>query len=254
MLFRVIKLSCDRLVILLSFIAIAFIPAWSREEIRISSFNAGLSCCFAVETDSGVFLVDAGSPGQDEKIIKKVREFSGKPVRMIILTHAHFDHVGSAGKIREKLGVPIAVHYLDSLDLAEGKTRLDSVAGWGKLGKVILPLAYKIYRPPKIVPDIIIRDSLDLCKYGFPGYFLHTPGHTAGSITLILHNKAAITGDLIVSLPRIMVQCYFASGWKDLDLSLDKLKKKGPEQIYSGHSCKPIDREKLMTLKPFYLR
>ena len=43
--------------------------------------------------------------------------------------------------------------------------------------------------------DIIVKDRLDLKDYGIPGYVLHTPGHSKGSMSVVLDNNTAIVGD-----------------------------------------------------------
>ncbi len=108
-------------------------------------------------------IVDPAAEG--ERILQEVE---GTNVKYILLTHAHLDHVGALAEVREATGAPLGVHPADAqrfevdaaildLDLADG-----DVLEWG---------------------DCQLR-------------VVHTPGHTPGSVCLILDERVLV-GDTI---------------------------------------------------------
>ncbi len=66
---------------------------------------------FAVSGERGWTLVDAGLNGSAGRIQGWAEEhFPGRPPRAIVLTHAHFDHVGAIDTLLDSWNVPVYVH------------------------------------------------------------------------------------------------------------------------------------------------
>ncbi|MEU4837576.1 MBL fold metallo-hydrolase [Nocardia testacea] len=67
---------------------------------------------YLIEDEDGVTLVDTGLPATFRRITTALREIGRTPaeVRAVLLTHAHFDHVGSARRAHSTWGVPVFVH------------------------------------------------------------------------------------------------------------------------------------------------
>jgi glyoxylase-like metal-dependent hydrolase (beta-lactamase superfamily II) len=59
--------------------------------------------CYLVREADGLSLIDTGLPGSANDIVAAAREL-GTPIRRVVLTHAHMDHVGSVDALVEKLG------------------------------------------------------------------------------------------------------------------------------------------------------
>jgi hydroxyacylglutathione hydrolase len=218
--------------------------------LRVCVIPAGMSFAFAVESDSGLFLIDAGSPGHGKAIVKRLTRFSAKPLRLIIVTHAHFDHYGSADELRTLTGAPIAIHKDDAEDMAAGRTRLDLVRGWGVIGKALLPLAERMTNPRPTRADILLSDGDSLNRYGLPGIAVHTPGHTPGSITVLLRDSTALVSDLLVSSPWLGLQCYYATNWSQLAPSFTRVMAMGVRRAFTGHSSRLFDRKSLEAIVP----
>ncbi|WP_306452765.1 MBL fold metallo-hydrolase [Micrococcus luteus] len=74
--------------------------------------------CYLIEDTDGLTLVDAGLPAVWRPLGHAVRALGRRPedIKALVLTHAHFDHVGAARRLVERLGVPVyahrAEHYL----------------------------------------------------------------------------------------------------------------------------------------------
>ncbi|MGB8707599.1 MAG: MBL fold metallo-hydrolase [Dehalococcoidia bacterium] len=91
---------------------------------------------------------------------------------------------------------------------------------------------------PPLKPNIIIEGELDLSKFGVDGKVIHTPGHTPGSVSVILPNGEFIVGDLIMrGMLRFWQPNYplFADNMFQLKESLKLILRKKPTKIYCTH-------------------
>lgn len=122
-------------------------------------------------------------PGDEVSKIIAILERNQLTVKMIVITHAHIDHIGGAEKLRAHTGAPVYMHEADKM-LSD---HLDVQAGW--LG-METPEDPGIDQPAR-EGDIIRAGSIE-------AHVLHTPGHTAGSISLYLPLESrVIAGDTL---------------------------------------------------------
>jgi glyoxylase-like metal-dependent hydrolase (beta-lactamase superfamily II) len=204
---------------------------------------------YLIEQNGRTVLVDAGMPGEAEKILRMIKSAGVTHLDLIFLTHAHIDHCGSAAAISDATKAPIAIHQADADALAKGETRLGTVRGRGKLMKWLFPLIDRIVPTPPTTADIVLEDGQNLLDHGFDAEVLHTPGHTYGSSTLLV-DEAAFVGDLVTIVRRgSKLQSYYAESWSMLVPSLEKLVSAGPVLIYPGHGKRAI---RLSEIKALY--
>ncbi len=151
-----------------------------------------------------VVMVDTGHKNTTRSLLTGLAEISKQPadVDLIILTHTHFDHAGGAKEIRELTGAPLAVHKEEAGFLKRGKTPFPRGTRWkGKLMVLIGRIfARGMSKYPPVTPDILIEEELDLSAYGIPGKVVHTPGHTSGSVSVLLETGEALVGDNVLGL------------------------------------------------------
>ena len=108
-------------------------------------------------------MIDGGPPKMRKTFLKRLNEFSIDPkeIQLIVLTHGHFDHAGSAKEIQEITGAKIAIHEKDKLDLEQGFSKWPKgVTSWGKISASIFKALLKnqmIY--PTVKADIILDDD-----------------------------------------------------------------------------------------------
>jgi glyoxylase-like metal-dependent hydrolase (beta-lactamase superfamily II) len=116
-------------------------------------------------------------PGDDAGKIKDFITENGFDLKFIINTHGHGDHIGANGSFK----VPIYIHSLDKDFLTDPSLNLSRM------------FFFSIKSPPaaKLLYD---GDVIRLGSLEFK--VIHTPGHTPGSITLIL-GGIAFTGDTL---------------------------------------------------------
>lgn len=161
-----------------------------------------MAFCHLVESSEGLVLIDAGSPGKEHEILRHLKRLGRDDLRLILITHAHLDHYGSAAALRRETGALVAIHAADAEPMAKGETRLGSARYWGFFIKLILPWVEKRVGPEPVAADILLADGDDLRQFGLPGRIVHTPGHTPGSCSVIVSDGIAFVGDLVSPMGR----------------------------------------------------
>ncbi|SBC51921.1 Hydroxyacylglutathione hydrolase [Staphylococcus aureus] len=151
--------------------------------MRISSLTLGLvdTNTYFIENDKAVILIDPS--GESEKIIKKLNQIN-KPLKAILLTHAHFDHIGAVDDIVDRFDVPVYMHE------AEFDFLKDPVKnGADKFKQYGLPIITS-----KVTPEKLNEGSTEI--EGLKFNVLHTPGHSPGSLTYVF-DEFAVVGDTL---------------------------------------------------------
>jgi len=206
-----------------------------------------MSSTYLLENQNGLYLVDAGSPGNERQIMQAIQQ-RGKPLRLIFITHAHFDHYGAADAVHRQTGAPIAIHHADVQAMAAGETPIRQARGRGRLTRALMPLFKRWIPSVPTQADLPLQDGDRLDSYGLDATLLHTPGHTPGSSCLIVEETLAFAGDLLSATGRPHVQRYFADDWSQIPTSLARLQAIKPQRIYAGHGIEPINGEALQKL------
>ena len=141
------------------------------------------NCYFYVDDATGHgFVIDPGA--QAEKLLQTVRQ-RGWTIEKILLTHGHFDHMGAACELSQALGASIYAHENAGAYLLDPVMNLSIHCG----PAITVPNAHALRDGDEV------RLQADL---HFALRVLHTPGHTADSITLCsLRDGVAFVGDTI---------------------------------------------------------
>jgi glyoxylase-like metal-dependent hydrolase (beta-lactamase superfamily II) len=208
--------------------------------MRIHPLSSGLGFTFLLEDTHGLFLIDAGSPGQQARVLAKMKALGRTDLKLIWITHAHYDHYGSAAALRELTGAPIGVHAADADYLSAGGSPLGTPHDLGFVFTLGLPLVNRVWPLPVTPPDFTLQDGDTLERFGLNASILHTPGHTPGHTCLLLPDRIAISGDLFGRNPRPRLQYLVATDWSQLPHSLARFQAARPEWTYTGHSPRPI--------------
>lgn len=92
--------------------------------VVVHSLPLAMSRAYLIEQGACLILVDAGVPGEEARILRAIQRRHPARLSMIFITHAHFDHYGSAAALRRATGAPIAIHESDAEAMADGEIPL----------------------------------------------------------------------------------------------------------------------------------
>lgn len=184
-------------------------------------------------------LVDTGNSGSEQKILDAMQEVGLEPgmLKLVILTHAHFDHAGSAAKLKELTGCQILIQSKDADRLKAGYAPLPPGTRWK--AKLLVGLARifvrKMGKFSPVDPDILVQDTFDLEPYGFPGKVYHTPGHTRGSTVVLFEGGELLGGDSIFGVENKQHFPPFAEDLPALVHSWKKIRDLPVKTMYPAH-------------------
>lgn len=192
--------------------------------LRVESFSLG-----PLQTNAYLLMDAEGKravvidPGmQPARLTKRIAELELQ-VEAIVLTHAHFDHMGGVEEVRELAGCPVYLHDLEADWLTDA--RKNGSARWSDV------------TPPLVAQpaEHALEEGQMLELIGLTFRVMHTPGHSPGSVSL-LHANHLFSGDVLF---RGSVGRTDLPGGRDADLH-DSIKNKlyalAPDVIvYPGH-------------------
>ena len=109
---------------------------------------------------------------------------------------------------------------------------------WGRFMAFVWRPMFSFINYTGVEPDIILEDDFQLMKFGIRGRVIHTPGHTAGSVSILLAGGDAIVGDLAMNgfpMRRGAGMPIFGNSESEIKQSWKKLLDAGASFIYPGH-------------------
>jgi glyoxylase-like metal-dependent hydrolase (beta-lactamase superfamily II) len=207
---------------------------------------------YLVEGDDGLTVVDTGVPtswGSFRDALTAIGRTTDD-VRAVVLTHAHFDHVGFAERARKELGVPVYVHENDA-PLTRHPARYDHekprslyFATQLKAAPIVASLVrHRAFWPAAIKEVVRYDDATQTLPVPGAPRLVRTPGHTLGHTSLHLPDRdAVIVGDAFVMLdpytgregPRVVARAATADSDRNLR-TLDALTATGATFGLTGH-------------------
>lgn len=136
--------------------------------------------CYIVNKGKDAIIFDPGS--ESEKIITLLKEYQLNPIA-IMLTHAHFDHIGAVDHLRKYFQIDVYAH--------------EEEANWLEDPKLNRSHRFIGEEISTKEPDrILTPGQMNLANFQFE--IIHTPGHSPGSVTFIFHQqKFIISGDVL---------------------------------------------------------
>jgi glyoxylase-like metal-dependent hydrolase (beta-lactamase superfamily II) len=151
---------------------------------------------YLITTDLGFVLVDTGTRGQRSKLAESLRTQGCGPgsLKLILITHGDFDHIGNAAHLRKEFRAPIALHEGD-VQMATNGNMFSGRKRPNRLLRSVVPLIFRLPEADRFEPDVLIDGGSDLAEYGIAGAkVLLLGGHSAGSIALLLADGSLLSG------------------------------------------------------------
>jgi metallo-beta-lactamase class B len=159
-------------------------PEWSKDypPFRIvgNLYYVGTYdlASYLIVTPKGNILINTGLANSAPMIRKHIEAlgFKMSDIKILLATHAHFDHVGAMAAIKKMTGAKMMIHEYDAQVLADGGNS-DYVMG-GK-GMMFAP----------VKADHILHDHDTVALGGMQVEVLHHPGHTRGACSFLFDVK-----------------------------------------------------------------
>jgi len=150
--------------------------------LTVGPFAANCYIVGSTSTNQGMII----DPGADAGTIMRTVQQTGLSISIIVITHAHMDHVGAIREVQQKTNAKFAVHEAEKGFVFSTPMRMLTSLG-------VSP----VKSPPQ--PDRLLKDGdlIDLGNLHFK--VLYTPGHSSGGICLLGHG-VVFSGDTLFKL------------------------------------------------------
>ena len=211
--------------------------------MEIHNIKLGITNCYLIK-DKGIILIDTGMPGEFDKFTRGLADLNISPeqISLIVTTHGHWDHFGNLKQIRELTGAKVLAQKNDRPLIEKGvKFMPPGVTKWGKTLRPLLKIMLKKFSlEPAIVDIETNEEDFSLLAYGINGKVVFTPGHSPGSISVVLDTGEAFVGDMAMNGPPLTLSPslpIFAEDMSAVKTSWKKLLDKGVKKVYPAHGA-----------------
>lgn len=193
---------------------------------------------YLIKTDGCTALVDAGYPGQEKLLEKRIEGAGSDPagIDLLVMTHEHYDHAGCLRHIKELSKALVIAHNRAKPFIEEGHS--DFPKGTMIFSKLISGMGNRFISGSGgfegIPVDVEVKEELDLNRWGIDGRLIHTPGHTGGSLVMVV-GKDCMVGDTMFNVFPWTVYPPFANDQEELRRSWDKISQLDVERFHPGH-------------------
>jgi len=162
----------------------------------------GFVKAFLIRGNNELALIDTGVPGMEMSIIKAIDDagLDSSVLKHILITHLHFDHVGSLFKLKELTGARVYIHEDEAEAVERGIIMRTCTPAPTLVSRIAVPLISSAKRQEKRIEgtraDKLLHDD-DRLDIAGGIRVVHTPGHTIGHVSYLIENEDGIliTGD-----------------------------------------------------------
>ena len=196
---------------------------------------------YVIKGKNGDILIDTGFIGMKKPLKRWLDKFN---IKLVILTHAHVDHIWNAAYIKKMYNCQIAIGKKDIENI--DNTKIHSTPSekkyttWTKL----MNFGMKKFIPDNFGIDIYLKDNQIIKRYGLNLKIVSLPGHTNGSVGL-LYKDYLFAGDALVNRKKHPAIAYQNQNNAEAINSCKKIINLSPQIIFIGHDKKiTIDKLK----------
>lgn len=186
--------------------------------------------CYIIDNQTDALIVDPG--GEPEKIIEYLQKEQLNPLA-ILLTHAHFDHIGAVDPLRRHFHIDVYLH--------------EAEAGWLSDPSLNRSFAFTRKTVKTNKPDHFLKEGkMNLSAFMFE--IIHTPGHSPGSVTFIFSKENFIVSGDVLFRQGVGRTDLPGGSWNELENSIRQKIYTLPDnfKVYPGHGVSTsIGQEKI---------
>lgn len=199
---------------------------------QIKTISCGRGNAYLLGGPDGAILLDTGMEKYRERVLNACE---GSTVKLILLTHGHCDHCQNARWLAERLGCPVGIGAADvPLIQAGEKRRVQGSGVWGRIYAAASNRVIQTEAIPPVEPQVLLTDGMSLSSFGVKGKVVALPGHTKGSMGVLLETGELFVGDAMQNLGRP------AASWcwedrADMEASTAVIRRLNASAVYFGH-------------------
>lgn len=209
---------------------------------QVNGVNANV---YVVAEGKELTVIDTGMPRSSGKVLNYIEKMGRQPpdVSRIVLTHFHIDHAGGAHELRKRTNARLAVHEEDADFVAGRKSQT-------KPKNILFRAVSSFIKFTPVIPDIVLKENDKVGRL----VVIHTPGHTAGSISLYEPERRVLfVGDAVRFTDGKLVGPpeQFTADMNRAIESIGKISRLDFDVMLSGHG-EPLKPDASGKVKEFY--
>ena len=153
--------------------------------------------CYLIQTAAGHVLIDTGGSNAHQELHRQLESAGCTPgsLKLVLLTHGDFDHIGNAAYLRAAFGARLAMQRDDS-GMAESGDMFVNRKKPNMLIRTLIPIFTGFGKSERFTPDFLLDDGDDLSQHGLEARIICLPGHSKGSIGILTASGELFCGDL----------------------------------------------------------
>ena len=187
---------------------------------------------YVIKGNNGDILIDTGFIGSRNKMKKWLDNFN---IKLVILTHAHVDHIWNVSYIKKLYDCEIVMCELDIDNIDNSNICSEASRSCYRIWTKLMNFGMRKFIPKQFLVDYEVNDGDVIDKFGIELNIIGLPGHTEGSIGL-MYKKYLFCGDALVNRRRKKVSIAFQNqNNDDARKAIEKIYKLEPEIIFVGH-------------------
>jgi len=215
-------------------------------------YKMGRVNCYLIAFGDSFILVDTGMAKNRDDLVKELDNSGCIPgkLKLVIVTHGDPDHAGNCAYLSETYGVPITMHHIESAAVERGDMTLSRKRKniFKRILMKMFLLFFRLRKSDRFQPDIYLDEDSDLSTYGLDASVVHIPGHSYGSIGLLLSGGALFCGDLLESTKEPAINSLIDDK-VTANSSIEKLRGLHITTVYPGHG-KPFPMQLFLDNHP----
>ena len=150
-------------------------------EIKVITLGHIAVNCYMILTNKTAIVID---PGFESQVVEDFLLDNADKERLILLTHAHFDHIGGAVSLRDNTDTEIAIGEKENFALSDGDVNLSN--------------RFHAHLEP-FSADILLKDQEEFAIGDIKIKVINTPGHTVGSVCFLI-DDILFSGDTLFNM------------------------------------------------------